>query len=133
MEKNTLNVEKNSGERQVAERTRDRRTCIPRVDIYETGNDIVILADMPEADEKSVTLNLDKDVLTIEASIEEEHMGGHTAFYSEYGLGDYYRAFTVSDAIDREKIEARMKDGVLRVVLPKAGPAKARKISVNAG
>jgi HSP20 family molecular chaperone IbpA len=47
-------------------------------------------------------------------------------------MGDYQRSFTLSDEIDRDKIEAIVKNGVLRLHLPKAGPAKTRKITVKA-
>ncbi|MBN1637103.1 MAG: Hsp20/alpha crystallin family protein [Deltaproteobacteria bacterium] len=116
------------------ERTKDRRTYIPRVDIYEDDqNNLRILADMPGANEKSVSITLEQDVLTIEASVDNVEFSGHTLSYAEYGVGDYYRAFTLSEKIDREKIEARMKNGVLSILLPKAEPHKTRKIKIQAG
>lgn len=117
----------------VAERTRDRKTYIPRVDIHEVGENLYLLADMPGADESSVNITLEKDVLTIEGGVDEKVYGDRKASYAEYDIGDYYRSFTLSDEIDREKIEASMKNGVLRIVLPKAEPHKTKKISIHAG
>ena len=51
--------------------------------------------------------------------------------YAEYGVGDYQRRFVISSEIDQEKIEANVKNGVLHLRLPKAGPAKTRKIAVR--
>lgn len=116
-----------------AERTKDSRTYIPRVDIYETGEGLYLLADMPGSDESRVNITLEKDLLTIEAGIDEGICGEKKAVYAEYGTGDYYRQFTLSDEIDREKIEASMKDGVLKIVLPKAEPVRSKKITIQAG
>lgn len=114
-----------------SERTSARRAYIPRADIYETDEGIVVLANVPGANENSVDIVLEKNVLTIRAYPVEETYAGMSLVYSEYGIGDYERRFTLSDEIDREKIEARVKDGVLTLHLPKAGPAKARKIAVK--
>lgn len=116
-----------------AERTKDSRTYIPGVDIYETNDSLYLIADMPGTDESRVNITLEKDILTIEAGVDESIYGQRKATYIEYGIGDYYRQFTLSDEIDREKIEASMKDGVLKVVLPKAEPVKTRKIAIQAG
>lgn len=115
------------------ERTRDRRVFSPRTDIIESGENYLIVADIPGADEKNVNITLEKNVLSIEAHTESAAPEGYSLVLSEYGLGDYARSFVLSDQIDREKIEASVKDGVLRLVLPKAGPAKAHNIKVNAG
>lgn len=117
----------------VTERTRAGRTYIPRVDIFEEGETLYLLADMPGADESTVSVTLDKDVLTIEGGVEEKILADRKPNYAEYGIGDYYRAFTLSEEIDREKIEASMKNGVLRVKLPKAEPHKTKKIAIHAG
>lgn len=113
------------------ERTRSGRVFLPAVDIYETADSVVLVADMPGVDENSVDVTLEKNVLTIYGHVEEQRPAGHSLAYSEYRVGDYQRSFTVSNAIDWEKIQGTVKDGVLRLSLPKAGPAKTKKISIT--
>lgn len=115
-----------------AERTRARKAYIPRADIYETGDDIFVVADMPGVDENSIDLTLEKNILTINGYVEPAEPENYSLAYAEYEVGDYQRSFTLSNQIDQEKIEASVKNGVLRLRLPKAGPAKARKIMVKA-
>jgi len=114
------------------ERTRAKRTVTPRVDICESGSDMVVFADMPGVNEGSANITLDRGILTIEGFVEPDKLEGYDLAYAEYDVGDYYRVFTLSDAIDQDRIEASIKDGVLKLVLPKAEPAKARRIIVKA-
>jgi HSP20 family protein len=113
------------------ERTQARKVFIPRVDICETKDAIVLLADMPGVDEKSIDITLEKNVLTLLGRVEPETYEGYRAAYVEYDAGDYERAFTLSDEIDRERIDASVKNGVLRLTLPKSAPVKLRKINVK--
>lgn len=113
------------------ERTRSRRTFVPRADIYETDNEITILADIPGANEKSVDITLEKDVLSISAYVEPVIPSGFDIAYAEYEEGDYQRSFRISGEIDRDKIEAVVSHGVLRLGLPKVQEAQARKIKVK--
>ena len=113
------------------ERTRAKRVFTPAVDIVEQKDYILLFADMPGVDEKSVDITLDKDSLTIHGSVEPETHKGYRLAISEYGTGDYERTFTVSNEIDREKIIASVKDGVLRLTLPKVAVAGTRKIPVK--
>jgi len=113
------------------ERTTARKVFIPRVDICETKDAIVLLADMPGVDEKSIDITLEKNVLTLLGRVEPETYEGYRAAYVEYAAGDYERAFTLSDEIDRDRIDASVKNGVLRLTLPKAEPVKLRKINVK--
>jgi HSP20 family molecular chaperone IbpA len=115
------------------ERTRDVRCFIPRADIYEMDDQIVIVADVPGVDEGSLEVTLEKNILTINAYVDALVPEGHALSFAEFEVGDYQRSFRLSNEIDREKIEATVKDGVLRLFLPKAGEARARKISVKAG
>lgn len=126
-------IKKTETQGTITERTRDRRTYIPRVDIYTENENLYLVADMPGADESTVSITLDKDILTIEGAVEAATNNGRKTSHAEYGIGDYYRSFTLSDEIDREKIEASMKNGVLRVYLPKAEPHKTKKIAIHAG
>lgn len=114
-----------------AERTSERRAYIPRVDIYETDEGINLVADMPGVDENSIDIMLEKNVLSIRGTVDFEAPEDYSLAYAEYGVGDYERRFTLSDEIDQERIEASVKNGVLNLYLPKAGPAKARKILVK--
>lgn len=114
------------------ERTRNRKVYVPRVDIYETKESIVLLADMPGVDEGSVDITLEKNVLTITGKVEPVGFPEHNLVYAEYDTGDYQRAFTLPEEIDQNRIGATVKNGVLRVVLQKAEKSKARKIAIKA-
>ena len=116
-----------------AEGTRERPSVAPRTDIYENGDNIVLLADMPGVDEDHVGITLEKDVLTIEGALYSDERSGHELAYGERRARDFRRSFTLSNEIDRNKISASVKHGVLRLTLPKAEPAKARRIKVRAG
>lgn len=114
-----------------AERTRTRRVYIPRVDIYETGDAVVLLADMPGVSEQDVDITLEKNVLSITGFVQATEREGYSLAYSEYSEGDYERTFALSDEVDRNRIEATMKDGVLKLTLPKSEEVKTRKIAVH--
>ena len=114
------------------EQTRVRRVYSPRVDIFEKDNAIVLLADMPGTDETNINISLEKNILTITGEVDVQQRQGYQLEYAEYGVGDYSRSFTVSEDIDRDKIEATVKNGVLRLTLPKAEAAKPRRIDVRA-
>jgi HSP20 family molecular chaperone IbpA len=116
-----------------AERTRDRPCFVPRADVYEIDDAIIVVADMPGVDENSVDIILEQDVLTINGFVEPNFPEGYDLAMAEYRVGDYTRAFTLSDQIDREGIEATVKDGVLRLRLPKLTEARRRSIAVKAG
>ena len=126
-------AEKQEVEETGAERIRDRKAFVPRVDIYETDDQIVLVADVPGVDQDSVEITLEKSLLTVNGYVELEAPEGYDIAYAEYDVGDFERSFRLSNQIDQEKIEAAVKDGVLRLVLPKIGPAKTRKIAVKAG
>ena len=114
------------------ERTTERRFYSPYVDIIERKNDIVVVADMPGVDEKTVDVTLEKNVLTIYGRVEIEIPKNYRLSRAEYGVGDYQRVFTLTDEVDRDKIQATVKDGVLTLILPKAETVKTRKIPVKA-
>lgn len=114
------------------ERTRERKVYSPGVDIIERKSDILVLADIPGADETSVDITLEKNVLTIYAKVEADIPENQRLTVMEYGLGDYQRAFTLADEVDKDSIQATVKNGVLRLVLPKMDELKTKKIPVKA-
>lgn len=115
------------------ERTRASRAYMPRTDIYETGEEILLTADIPGADESRVDITLEKNILTINARVDAGWFENRHLVYQEYGLGDFQRSFALSGEIDREKIEAVVRNGVLTLHLPKSPAARSRKIAVKAG
>ena len=115
------------------ERTRECQCFIPRADIFETEEDIFVIVDVPGVDESSIDITLEKNVLTISAFVEPHEIEGYAPTLTEYEVGDYQRSFRLSNMIDHDKIQASVKDGVLRLQLAIAGEAKTRTISVTAG
>jgi len=114
------------------ERLSNRRVFSPRTDIFETDDKVFLVADMPGVDVKTVDINVEKNTLTINGGVESSEFENHGLIYAEYEVGDFQRKFTLSNEIDIENIKASVKDGVLRLVLPKLTPT-TKKIAVKAG
>jgi HSP20 family protein len=125
-----LQIEEKKEVQATGESTRNVPVFIPAVDIYESENALTLVADMPGIPLENVDIDLDSDQLSIRGTIPPYEESGKVIF-REYTAGDYYRQFSLSSDIDREKIQASMKDGVLKLVLPKAEAAKPRKITIQ--
>ena len=119
------------GER-AAESTRNVPVYQPAADIYESKDALVLSLELPGVDADAVAITLDKRVLTVSGRGGAKAPEGFALVHAEYRDGDYERSFTLSEAIDGDRIEAAMRDGVLRLTLPKAQPAPAKTISVKA-
>ncbi|RLB97272.1 MAG: Hsp20/alpha crystallin family protein [Deltaproteobacteria bacterium] len=115
------------------EQTRPGPVYTPDVDIFESETDITLLADMPGVTTEHMTIDLCDDVLTVTGETETDGEASEEPIVMEYGVGKYYRQFTLSEVIDQAKITAELKDGVLRLVLPKVQKATPRKITVSTG
>jgi len=124
---------KEAAEAELVERTRAAKIYNPDVDIMEGKDKIVVIADMPGVNETSVEVTLDDNVLTIYGRVDWKLPEKMKLTHAEYGVGDYQRIFTISGEINRERIEANVKNGVLRLVMPKNDVPKMRKIAVKAG
>ncbi len=107
------------------------KVYVPQVDILESENQILLLADLPGVDQEGLDVTLEKNVLTIRGTVKPHAPDGYQLAYAEYEVGNFERAFTVSNDIDRQGIEAVVKDGVLRLTLPKAKHAVLQKIPVK--
>lgn len=103
----------------------------PLSDIYETPDNFAILIDMPGVSIENMTVDMQDNELVINGEVSQETYTDEKVVYNEYNIGHYHRHFTVSDAINRNKIEAKMSDGVLAIILPKAEHVKPRKIIVK--
>ncbi len=103
----------------------------PDVDIYENDDGIILIADMPGTASDDVDIHVEGNELKIQGKVAAKAPG--SPLIEEYRSGDHSRLFALSDIIDQENIQASIKEGVLRVELPRAQGAKPRKIAVSAG
>ncbi len=116
------------------EQTRPGLVFRPDVDILERPDAYVIHADMPGVSEKTVEIDLDKGVLTLNArAAEDEDEDVKRPLHAEYRSGGYHREFRVSEDIDAASVSATMKDGVLELLLPKSAESQPRRIAVSGG
>jgi len=116
-----------------SEQTRPGVVYTPDVDIFESDNEITLLADMPGVTADTLSIDLREDVLTLVGGTDPVEENSEKPIVIEYGVGTYHRQFTLSEVIDQARITAELKDGVLRLVLPKVKKAAPRKITVSAG
>lgn len=108
-----------------------RPTLAPACDIYENNDEILLVADLPGVAKDSLKIAMEKGELTLEARRDVASQG--TYLGTEYRECDYRRRFTVPTGIDSSKINAELKDGVLRLHMPKSDVLRARQIAVKAG
>lgn len=109
----------------------DQPIYLPDVDVYEESGRIRLVADVPGLDDKSVNVTVHKNVLTIAGRPETTPPAGYTVIGQEHETGSYRRDFTLPDNLDAEKITARVRNGVLEVMLPKREQAQTRRIPIS--
>jgi HSP20 family protein len=110
-------------------------TWAPAVDIYETPNELVVKADLPDVNEKDIDVRVENNLLTIrgerkfEKSVSEENF-----LRVERTYGAFSRSFSLPNTLNAEAIGAEYRNGVLTVTLPKREESKPRqvKVTVNA-
>lgn len=112
------------------ESTRGSRYFSPPVDIVESEEALVVVADIPGARGEEIEVKFDGGTLTVSAPVKDrEHTG--KVLHREFEVGGYYRSFQVGEGIDSTKIEAQYQNGVLTLTLPKSAHTKARRIPVH--
>lgn len=116
---------------QEAEATREGRHFRPDVDIFERDEALVVVADVPGSSNERIDLDLEDNELILTASVGELDKRWKPV-YREYEIGHYTRKFRIGQIVDKAKISAQVKDGVLTVTLPKIEKAMPRKIDVKA-
>ena len=123
----------NRGETQTPtsrEETRSQEQYMtPPVDIYETGEGLIVKADLPGVAKENMDIRVENNLLTIRARA--AHVAPGEPVYREYGLVNFFRQFELNERVDQSKISAELKHGVLTLNLPKAEEAKPRKIDVT--
>ena len=115
-----------------AEQTTPGTVFVPAVDIFESEKDITLLADLPGVKTEDLKIDLRDNTLTLIGEVAPFKRAEEDDILIEYEVGKYYRQFSLSEVINQNKIDARLDDGVLRLVLPKSEKAVPRKITVKA-
>lgn len=111
------------------ERRREMQVVSPVVDIYENEDEILLHADMPGVEKENISVNIDNGRLTLSGTRNLQTEGA--ANWEEFGNVEYQRIFSVPQTIDISKVNAELKDGVLRLHLPKSEAAKPRQIKIT--
>jgi HSP20 family molecular chaperone IbpA len=114
-----------------AEQTRPGPVFAPAVDIFENDELITVLADMPGVKNEELHIDLRENVLTLTGGVTPLDKEEERPVLREYRSGTFFRQFTLSETIDQERIEATLRDGVLRLELPKVQAAVPRQIPVK--
>jgi len=113
------------------EKTVPGRYFIPAADIYETEEALAVVLEMPSVEKKDLDVALENDVLKVKGRIDFSKYREMEPVYSEYNVGHYARSFALSSHFERDKITAKLEDGVLTLTLPKAKHAQPRKIAIG--
>lgn len=108
-----------------------RGAWLPPVDVYETDTEVVVVMELPGIKKEDVTIELTDDVLTIRGKRERVRKEGETYHIVERAYGEFERRFNLGVPIDRERVEATFKDGVLTIRLPKAERVRPRKVEIK--
>jgi HSP20 family molecular chaperone IbpA len=130
-EKQDKNLDKVNSE--TMDPARNERTYVPVTDIYEKEDAILVRCDMPGVTQEQVDIHLDNYELEITAEQKAETPVGYELLVGEYDTGMFRRKFSIPQLIDRDRIRARLHNGVLDIELPKAEQARPRKIEISTG
>ena len=108
------------------------RSFLPTTDIFETEDALTVVMEMPGVDKANLEINVENDVLSVSGRIDLAKYDKLAPVYTEYNIGHYRRTFALtSSRINQERIAADIKDGVLRLTLPKVEQAKPRRIQIG--
>jgi len=114
-----------------AEQTRPGLVFTPAVDIFENASALTVLADLPGVKAKDLKIDLRENTLTLTALVDSPTGDKEIDVFREYESGTFFRQFALAETIDQAKIDAELRDGVLRLRLPKTEAAKPRQIAVK--
>ena len=103
----------------------------PPIDIFDTKDDFVVLAEMPGVKKESLDIKYEKETLTISGETKKPEWKGAAVHRNERSFGEFSRSINLPREVDADKIEANLENGILAIKLPKAEAAKAKKIAIN--
>jgi HSP20 family molecular chaperone IbpA len=115
----------------IPERTEQQQYYTPLVDIIETDDAFIFQADMPGVSSGDVDVSFENGTLTIAGKVQPRRPENGQYIWREYGVGHFYRSFTLSTPINVDAIKAELKNGELTLTVPKAESVKPRKIEIK--
>jgi HSP20 family molecular chaperone IbpA len=130
-EKKELVAVNNYNSDSINELLKTQNSISPVVDIFETENDYILIANLPGVERSNIQVKLDDKSLIVFGKINFEEAVNRKYILNEKEIGNYFRSFNISDSIDKEKINARYDNGQLIITLPKHDKVKPRKIDIN--
>ena len=104
---------------------------VPTTDIFETDDALTVVMEIPGVERQALEVNIENDVLRVDARIDFSKYEELEPLYTEYNVGHFTRSFTLSNNIDQQQISAQLDDGVLTLTLKKAKEAVPRRIAIN--
>jgi len=116
-------------EKQAVAAQEKTRTLTPPVDIFDAGDALVVVADLPGVDQEHIDINIEKNVLTLKA--EPSTRVSEPSLLHEFVLYPFYRQFQLGELVDQDKVRAELRYGVLTVYLPKVAEKQPKKIDVK--
>ncbi len=130
MTEQSLDIQNKKEIEEKGEKTVPGKYYVPYTDIYETADKLVVVMEVPGVERKDIDIRLEKSELTVDARVDFGKYKRYKPVYTEYNVGHFTRSFALSSEINKERIGATLKDGVLTLDLPKIKEAAARKIEI---
>lgn len=113
------------------EKTIPARFYLPATDIFETGDALKVVMEVPGVPKGAVDVKVENDVLSVEGRIDTTNYEGLEPLYTEYSIGHFARSFALPDQVDQHNITAHLEDGVLTLTLNKKPESKPRRIAIH--
>ena len=113
------------------EKTTPARYYVPNTDIYESEDALTVVMEVPGVEKKDVAVRLENDTLRVEGRLDFGKYEGLEPLYTEYNVGHFARAFSLSSKVDQQQISAQLEDGVLTLTLKKMQEAVPRQIAIG--
>jgi HSP20 family molecular chaperone IbpA len=124
-------IEKRENRANTPERIEQASLYTPLVDIVETSDAFIFHADVPGVRSGDMDISFENGVLSIHGKVEPRQPHDQNYLWREYGVGNFYRQFTLNTSVNVDQIKAELKNGELKLTVPKAESAKTKKIQVK--
>jgi HSP20 family protein len=113
------------------EKTIPARFYVPATDIFETGDALKVVMEIPGVLKEAIDVKVENDILSVEGRIQTTNYDGLEPLYTEYPIGHFARSFALPEQVDQHNITAQLADGVLTLTLNKRPELKPRRIAIQ--